>query len=244
MRTISRWYNIPQPGPHNTAITEDGRHLFVTDEIGGYPRVLKVWDVENISNPLLVSQWQPTGIDSSIVHNVEIYGNYALVAHYTSGVRLLNISNPSMPQEIAWYDTYPQNNGFTYDGCWGVYMFQSGKIIASDRSTGLYVLKSEVGPIGINSYSNEIPGRYELDQNFPNPFNPVTKISYSLPQNSYVKINVYNAAGMLVTTLVDSFETAGNKTISFTASELPSGVYFYTLQAGEYYESKKMILVK
>ena len=245
IQTINRWLNVPQPGPHNTALTDDGKFLLVTDEIGGFPRVLKFWNVENVFNPLLVADWQPTNIDSSIVHNVEIYGNYALVAHYTAGVRLVNITNPAAPIEIAWYDTYPQNNGFTYDGCWGVYMFPSGKIAASDRLTGLYVLKSSaIPPIGINSNGSETPEQYELGQNYPNPFNPVTKINYSLPKNAYVKVNVYDASGKLIRKLVDSFESAGNKTISFNASELPSGVYFYTLQAGEYYESKKMILVK
>ena len=245
IQTINRWLNVPQPGPHNTALTDDGKFLLVTDEIGGFPRVLKFWNVENVFNPLLVADWQPTDIDSSIVHNVEIYGNYALVAHYTAGVRLVNITNPAAPIEIAWYDTYPQNNGFTYDGCWGVYMFPSGKIAASDRLTGLYVLKSSaIPPIGINSNGSETPEQYELGQNYPNPFNPVTKINYSLPKNAYVKVNVYDASGKLIRKLVDSFESSGNKTISFNASELPSGVYFYTLQAGEYYESKKMILVK
>lgn len=245
MRTITRWYNMPQPGPHNTAITEDGSYLYVTDEIGGFPRLLKVWEVDNLTNPLLVAQWQPTGIDSSIVHNVEIYGNYALAAHYTAGVRLLNISNPSVPVEIAWYDTYPQNNGFTYDGCWGVYMFPSGKIIASDRSTGLYVLKSSaIPPIGINSNGSEVPAGYKLEQNYPNPFNPVTKINYSLPKNAYVKLYVYDASGRLVRKLVDSFEPAGNRSISFNAGELSSGVYFYTMQADDNYLSKKMILIK
>ncbi|HAX47963.1 MAG TPA: choice-of-anchor B family protein [Ignavibacteria bacterium] len=244
MRTINRWLNVPLPGPHNTAITENGNHLYVTDEIGGFPRLLKVWDVEDIMNPLLVADWQPADIDSSIVHNVEIYGNYALVAHYTCGVRLLDISNPAQPIEIAWYDTYPQNNGFTYDGCWGVYMFPSGKIAASDRSTGLYVLRSSVGPIAISSNGSEVPSGFELKQNYPNPFNPVTKISYSLPENTYVKINVYDITGKLVSKLADSYQRAGDRTVSFNAAQLPSGIYFYTLQAGDYFSSKKMVLIK
>ncbi|MEO8665896.1 MAG: choice-of-anchor B family protein [Ignavibacteria bacterium] len=134
--------NLFGSGPHNTALTDDRKFLFVTDEIGISPRLMKIWNITDVTNPVYVTNWQPTGITSSIVHNVEIYGNYALVAHYTAGIRLIDISNPAVPVEVAWYDSYPSSNGGTYDGCWGVYMFPSGKIIASDRLTGLYVLRT------------------------------------------------------------------------------------------------------
>jgi choice-of-anchor B domain-containing protein len=244
LRTLTSWFNLPVPGPHNTAITDDRKYLYVTDEIGFPPRVMKVWNITNLNNPILESSWQPTGIDSSIGHNVEIYGNYALVAHYSAGVRLLNITDHTNPVEIAWYDTYPENNGYNYDGCWGVYMFPSGKIVASDRQTGLYVLKSSVLPIGINSGNNQLPADYKLRQNYPNPFNPVTKIKYSLSRNTYVKIKIYDATGRFIRSIADGFESAGEHFVVFNGSDLSSGVYFYVLEAGEYIESKKMVLIK
>lgn len=244
LRTITSWLNVPAPGPHNTAITDDRKYLFVTDEIGSFPRYMKVWNITDLNNPILERSWQPPGIDSAIGHNVEIYGNYALVAQYSAGVRLLDITDRTDPIEIAWYDTYPQNNGYNYDGCWGVYMFPSGKIIASDRSTGLYVLRSSVLPIGINSGNNELPDGFRLSQNYPNPFNPVTKIEYSLPQNSYVKLKIYDASGRYISSVVDGYKTAGSHFAVFSGNELSSGIYFYVLEAGEYAESKKMILIK
>lgn len=244
LTTINSFLNIPQPGPHNTALSDDGKFLFVTDEIGGTPRVLKVWDVQNVMNPVQVATWQPTGITTSIVHNVETYGNLALVAHYTAGVRLLDITNPATPVELAWYDTYPSDNLFTFDGCWGVYMMPSGKIIASDRQTGLYVLSSSQIPVGGVNHNNTLPHDYSLSQNYPNPFNPSTKIEYSLPKNSYTTIKIFNVIGKEVATLVDKYETAGNHLVSYDASNLPSGAYFYTLKAGDYSETKRMVLVK
>lgn len=244
LTTINSFLNIPQPGPHNTALSSDGKFLFVTDEIGGNPRVLKIWDVQNVMNPVQVATWQPTGITTSIVHNVETYGNLALVAHYTAGVRLLDITNPAIPVELAWYDTYPSDNLFTFDGCWGVYMMPSGKIIASDRQTGLYVLSSNQVPVGGINNNNSTPKEYNLSQNYPNPFNPSTKIEYSLPKNSYTTIKIYNVIGKEVAILVDKFETAGNHIVSYDASNLPSGVYLYTLTAGDYSETKRMVLVK
>lgn len=244
LRTINSWLNLPVPGPHNTAITDDRKFLYVTDEIGFPPRVMKVWDVSNIQNPVLLNMWQPTDIDSAIGHNVEIYGNYALVAHYSAGVRLLNITDHANPVEIAWYDTFPENNGYNFDGCWGVYLFPSGKIIASDRQTGLYVLKSSVLPIGINSGNNQIPVDFKLKQNYPNPFNPVTKIEYSLPRNSYVEIDVYDISGKHIRSIVNGYESAGDHIAVFEGNDLASGVYFYVLVAGEFSESKKMVLIK
>ncbi len=140
---ITSFINLPNSGPHNTALSPDGNLLFVTDEIGNTPRMMKIWNVSDFGNITFVSSWQPTGITSSIVHNVECYGNYILAGHYTAGLRMVDVSNPALPTEVAWYDTYPANDGGTYNGCWGMYMFPSGKIAASDRQTGLYVLKTE-----------------------------------------------------------------------------------------------------
>jgi len=139
---ISSFINQPNSGPHNTAVTSDSKYILVTDEIGNSPRQLKIWNREDLGDITYVSGWQPTGITTAIVHNVEVYGNYALVAHYRAGVRLVDITNKSAPTEVAWFDTYPASNSGSYSGCWGVYMFPSGKIIASDMQTGLYVLKT------------------------------------------------------------------------------------------------------
>ena len=142
MNLVTQFSNLPGAGPHNTAVTADRKHLLVTDEIGTAPYRLKIWNIEDLGNITFESVWQPTGITTAIVHNVEVYGQYALAAHYSAGIRMIDISNPYLPTEVAWYDTYPSNNNQNYEGCWGVYMFPSGKIAVSDRSTGLYVLKT------------------------------------------------------------------------------------------------------
>lgn len=141
LNLVTVFSNLPGSGPHNTALSTDKKHLFVTDEIGTAPYLLKVWNIQDKQNITYVTNWQPTGITTSIIHNVEVYGNYLLAGHYTAGLRVVDISNPALPTEVAWYDTYPANNNEGYDGNWGVYMFPSGKIASSDRSTGLYVLK-------------------------------------------------------------------------------------------------------
>ncbi len=88
------------------------------------------------------------------------------------------------------------------------------------------------------------PSVFSLSQNYPNPFNPSTTISYQLPVNRYVTLKVYDILGNEVAALVNEQKTAGTYEIEFDATKLTSGVYFYSLQAGFFTETKKMILLK
>jgi len=88
-----------------------------------------------------------------------------------------------------------------------------------------------------------------LRQNYPNPFNPTTIISYSIPtskkeQSVVVTLDVYNSLGQKIVTLVNKEQTHGNYTVQFDASNLTSGVYFYTLRAGSFTTTRKMVLLK
>lgn len=244
LTTITSWVNNPNPFPHNCALLPGRTFILTTDETSSPNGKLKVWNISNLSNVTLVTSWQPTGITTAIVHNVEVYGNYALVAHYTAGVRLVDISNPASPTEVAWYDTYPSSNTANFNGCWGVFMFPSGKIIGSDRNTGLYVLRTTIPVTAVNQNTN-VPNTFELEQNYPNPFNPSTNIDFSLAKSSYIKLAVYDMLGRQVALLADEFKQAGSYNISFDAAKLSSGVYYYILRADNGFTStKKMILTK
>jgi len=145
LRTIRDWVNIPQPNLiHNIALTNDRRYALVTDEEGfPTPGRLRVWNVSDLSNITYVTSFDPTPFENAVVHNIEIYNNFAFLAYYSAGVKVLNISNPENPVEIGWYDTYPENNSGA--GCWAVYYFpSSGKIIASDMFRGLFVLSPDL----------------------------------------------------------------------------------------------------
>jgi uncharacterized protein (TIGR02145 family) len=89
-----------------------------------------------------------------------------------------------------------------------------------------------------------VPKNYELSQNFPNPFNPNTVISYSLPLASNVRLIVYNSLGQTVKVLENGFKNAGTYSVNFNASEIPSGTYYYKIEAGQFSQIKKMMLLK
>jgi glucose/arabinose dehydrogenase len=89
-----------------------------------------------------------------------------------------------------------------------------------------------------------VPTRYSLDHNYPNPFNPSTKIQYAIPETQHVRLEVLDILGREITTLVDQMEQPGYKSIDFAASSLPSGIYFYRLMAGSFDQTNKMIVLK
>jgi hypothetical protein len=96
----------------------------------------------------------------------------------------------------------------------------------------------------IKQVDNLVPSKFDLTQNFPNPFNPNTTIRFALPQTSHVVLKVYDVLGREVTTLINGEKLAGNYEVNFDASKFASGLYFYTLQAGNYTATKKMMLMK
>jgi len=113
------------------------------------------------------------------------------------------------------------------------------------------------GPLGTNAYSvsgcddpvsvennNVLPANYSISQNYPNPFNPKTTIKYSIPSLAFVKIKVFNLLGQEIAELVNKELQTGNYEVIFDASNLPSGIYFYRIEAGNFVQTKKMILMK
>ena len=99
------------------------------------------------------------------------------------------------------------------------------------------------GPSAVETIEG-VPQEFQLSQNYPNPFNPSTKISFSIPQEEFVSLKVFNSLGEEVAELVNETKPVGNYSVSFSASELTSGVYFYKISAGSFIETKKLVLIR
>ena len=114
-------------------------------------------------------------------------------------------------------------------------------LIDSSRSLSLYL--NHLGPSSVATAA-QLPTRFALYQNYPNPFNPSTNIEFDVARRSFVNLSVYDVLGRRVRTLVEGWRQAGTYNVQFNASTLPSGVYFYRLNSGDFIEVKKLMLIK
>jgi hypothetical protein len=122
----------------------------------------------------------------------------------------------------------------------------------SDPNTGMTVASQGVLAKGMRATSiednlprdAEIPRAFSLHQNYPNPFNPATTIQYDVPKATHVRLVVYDALGRIVESLVNSQQPTGSYSVGWDAGDLPSGVYFYRFEAGNYTATRSLILTK
>ena len=153
---------------------------------------------------------------------IALYNDHDLKTASTLLNEVENSSDLSTPMEVA-----------TAENDYNVY----GNMIAAKTSTPLPSIQQ-------SSTVVDKPKVYSLLQNFPNPFNPTTVISYQIPNDGFVSLKIYDLLGRNVKTLVSEFKSQGRYSVSFDASQLSSGVYFYQLKAGDYTSIKKMVLLK
>jgi hypothetical protein len=200
----------------------------------------------------------------------DVYYSYITDTTGTVPVELLSFSASAVANAVTlvWSTASELNNhGFEIERSleknnWSTIGFREGKgttselqqysyldILSDIASNKLYYRLKQVNYDGSFEYSDIVeveiaPSAFSLSQNYPNPFNPSTIINYQLPINSFVTLKVYDVLGNEVETLIDEEKSAGEYEIEFRASELGSGVYFYTLRAGEFVQCKKMLLLK
>ncbi len=116
---------------------------------------------------------------------------------------------------------------------------------SSDSTIAIYLIHAYVSIVaGVKQEVVLTPKEFSLSQNFPNPFNPSTKIDFALPKSERVKITIYNQLGQKIMQLADGNYTAGNHSIYFNGTNLATGVYFYRIVAGSFVQTKKMVLLK
>jgi hypothetical protein len=122
-----------------------------------------------------------------------------------------------------------------------------GDTLSSNEIKGFYIDPDAI--VGVDSEENDhILNEIKLYQNYPNPFNPSTFISYKIPSGNYIstftRLNVFTILGEHIATLVNEKQSPGNYQVEFNGNNLPSGIYFYRLQSGNYVDTKKMILLR
>ena len=147
---------------------------------------------------------------------------------------IVSIDNVGGDYSIKWESWTPGLNDICFYNNIGWAVGEESTIIKTGEGTS-FVEEEKI---------NEIPTNYSLSNNFPNPFNPITKIKYSTPQSSNIVIKVFDILGNEIEILVNEEKPAGTYEITWSAENLPSGIYFYRLQADSFVETRKMVLLK
>ncbi|MBC8345559.1 MAG: choice-of-anchor B family protein [Candidatus Marinimicrobia bacterium] len=244
-------YDVTNAGSryiHQGWLSEDQKYFFVNDELNELRGLddtqnTLIFDVSDLDNPRLVSIYESTL--TTIDHNNYVVDSLLYQSNYSAGLRILSIRDPLNPGEVAFFDTYPAGDIIDFVGSWSNYpFFKSRTIVVSSIEGGLFVLKLNNDVDLATKDEISIPDRFELKQNFPNPFNPVTQIQYDLPKSGNVTIKLFNTLGTEVMTLVSEFKTAGTHFVTLNGTHLPSGIYFYQLRSGDFVKTRKMSLLK
>ncbi|MHB1688145.1 MAG: alpha-amylase family glycosyl hydrolase [Ignavibacteriaceae bacterium] len=217
------------------------------------------WDYEN--DPRRMSLYKVTAALIHLKTQYPAFRSNGFNLNVSGAVKQINIYDNSMNVIVAGnFDVVNHTATPFSSGTW--YDYFTGSPLSATSSTSLNLAPGEfhiytsvqlpVPDTSVitdikNNTSNQITN-YALDQNYPNPFNPSTIINYQLPKSSLVSLKIYDVLGREVETLVNGEQSSGNYTVTFNSSakgiSLPSGIYFYRLQAGSYIETKKMILMK
>ncbi|MCX7833363.1 MAG: T9SS type A sorting domain-containing protein, partial [Ignavibacteria bacterium] len=178
--------------------------------------------------------WTQTALNNQSVYSLAISGNYIFAGTSGSGVYLSTNNGTSWIQK---------NQGFYPNPSISSLLIANNFIFAGTYRNSVW-RRSYQEIIGIKNISTEIPSRFELYQNYPNPFNPTTKIKFDLPKSDFITLKIYDALGREVETLVNKTLPSGSYEVEWNASKYSSGVYFYRLQADEFMDTKRMLLIK
>lgn len=215
------------------------------------------WQRDTVHSPVLSADtgWEAKIFASAIVTVEDIY--YLYYCGYT-------YSSPGGAGGVAFstdggltFQKYPNNPVIsTGSSGWDNYFIETDCVIYEDStfymwyagSSNPYLIKiglatSPIGPVSVDDETIQ-PAEFRLEQNFPNPFNSVTAIQYSIPQRSNVALKTYDILGSEITTLVNEEKDQGIYTVNFDANNLASGLYLYRIQAGSFIDTRKMILLK
>jgi photosystem II stability/assembly factor-like uncharacterized protein len=173
--------------------------------------------------------------NSGQIKGLHYFSGNGAFAVGSNGVILRNYGGPTF-----WT---PQNSGVMVQLNSISVLGTNENIVYAVGENGI-MLKTTDGGIGIQKISSEVPSSFTLHQNYPNPFNPVTNIKFDIQKSSDVKIIISDVMGREITTLVNEQLKPGTYEVDWDAINYPSGVYFYSLTASDFVETRKMILIK
>jgi lysophospholipase L1-like esterase len=203
----------------------------INEQISNYDTIAAKAYEKNI--PVWVSTTQPRNLtnDKRIIQmemrdsTYSIFGDYA-IDFWTD-----------LANEDGTVNSY-------FDSGDGIHLNDAGHKILFERVLAEEIYEKTILPVSVDKILAIAPSNYLLEQNYPNPFNPTTNIRFNLPKESNVTLKIYNILGQEISTIVNKTLPAGTHLVTWNAANVSAGPYFYVLKANEYFESKKMLLLK
>jgi choice-of-anchor B domain-containing protein len=203
---------------HSGWLTEDGNTYVFADETTGMR--MKVCDVSDLTDIEVLSLFNSEANDYTVPHNLQIKGDLVYVSHYNDGLQVFDISNPSNPVRVAYYDTFYGDDSYPFNGAWGVYAFlPSGRVLISDRTSGLYLFEMDVI---LSNQSIKAEPEFTL---YPNPCTDVLNLSCNEVVQQLI---IYDLSGRIVMQ-----QNPMQKAVQINMTTLPSSVYVVEITTTE-----------
>lgn len=228
------------------------RNFYGDIKTGGY--IIPSSDSEKITVSNLIgpnTNLNIGGLENVVIDASKIPKDQSLTPEYLESLGYNAIpdtskKNTNLPVKLYYSDSNPvwssDSSSYSFNREFYETTYSFGKTLTDSMKTPQNIKVENI--TAIEDKEKIIPTKFALLQNYPNPFNPSTVISYNLPVSSHVSLIIYDILGGKVVTLVNKEQTAGEYNITFHAENLPSGIYFYQLKAGNFSSVKKMILLK
>ncbi len=215
---LNQFYLVDPPQLHSTVVSsgDTSRIHFVYTKSGTLPEIKYRWFLSTTNN-------------SNI---------YSALSNNNGSDSVFSITRGRIDSIISTWGAV--NVGDSLRLRWNV---RSNSLLDSNQ-TANFLITFRRGIIGIQNISSQIPREFFVNQNYPNPFNPVTKIKFGLPKSAFVNIKVYDILGREVAVLANEELKAGEFEVDWNATDFPSGIYFYKIEAGNNIKTSKMMLVK
>lgn len=237
---------------HQGWLTEGHEYFIMNDELDERSHLdnvdrflgtrMLIWDVKELDDPILYREY--FGPTQTIDHNLYVRNDIVFAANYTSGLRMIDVRDPWQPKEIAFFDTHPEDDERSFSGAWTAYpFFASGNIVVSSHPHGIFVL-SPTGLATATESDVALPEAFTLSAAYPNPFNPTTYLTLSLPEAAIVSVEAFDLMGRKVANVHSGPLTAGRHEFTFDASNLPSGSYLIRALGEGHFASQRVTLVK
>ena len=183
--------------------------------------------------------------DIAATINIDEFDNIYVTGTSAGGIVSIMYDRAGVEQWLARYDESEKDS---YDAT-AMSVDNSGNVYVAGNSSYIFrsaytIIKYTQNWVSVEGEAAGLPTKYTLSQSYPNPFNPSTTIEYTLPRSGEVSLIIYNILGEEISRLVSGEQDAGYHNVSWNASNMSSGIYFYRLTAGDFVETRKMVLLK